>query len=218
MATVASLADDVYVLTNRPDLVSETQLAIRKAIFKFHSADTFKRDLTVQRLQMDSYPPISPDHWQWNIALSAFTRFRRPKFLRYPTDLAIPQRIPAPLIDWPVGAAWTGGFTEVTADNIFDRYSTQLANYFFVAGSNLTIRASYPYDYLDFGYYQYPEISPSPTPISSWICDQYPDAIVEEAAGTVFKMIGKDDEYNRYQTLFAENIAILRGTDVGEGV
>ena len=31
-------------------------------------------------------------------------------------------------------------------------------------------------------------------------------------------MIGKDDEYNRYQTLFAENLGILRGTDVGEGV
>ena len=52
MATLATLADDVYVLTNRPDLVSETRVALRKAIMKLHSADTFKRDLVTQRLQM----------------------------------------------------------------------------------------------------------------------------------------------------------------------
>jgi hypothetical protein len=74
------------------------------------------------------------------------------------------------------------------------------------------------HDYLDFGYYQYPELpAQSSGEITSWIADQYPDCIIEEAAGTVFKMIGKDDEHNRYQVLFQENITILRTTDVGEG-
>ena len=219
MATLDSLAADVYVLTNRPDLVSETRVALRKAIYKFHSADTFKRDLWTQRLQMALYPPIDPDQFRWNIALTEFPRFRRPRFLRYPPDLAIPLQIPAPLIDWPTGANWSREFVEVSSDNIFDSYRAEYTNYFFIAGSTLTIKAAYSVDYLDFSYYQYPLVPTVTTdPINSWICDQYPDAPIEEAAGTVFKMIGKDDEYNRYQTLFAENLGILRGTDVGEGV
>ena len=219
MATLDSLAADVYVLTNRPDLVSETRVALRKAIYKFHSADTFKRDLWTQRLQMALYPPIDSDQFRWNIALTEFPRFRRPRFLRYPPDLAIPIQTPAPLIDWPTGANWSREFVEVSSDNIFDSYRAEYTNYFFIAGSTLTIKAAYGVDYLDFSYYQYPLVPAVPTgPINSWICDQYPDAPIEEAAGTVFKMIGKDDEYNRYQTLFAENLGILRGTDVGEGV
>lgn len=219
MATSDSLAADVYVLTNRPDLVAETRVAIRKAIYKFHSADTFKRDLITQRLQMSLYAPLSLDSFRWVIPLSEFTRFRRPRFLRYPPELTITPQVPAPLIDWPVGAAWSKEFTEVSSDDIFDSYHSEYLNYYFIAGSALTIKSAYGMDYLDFSYYQYPLVPTVQTdPIISWICDQYPDAVIEEAAGTVFKMIGKDDEYNRYQTLFAENLSILRGTDVGEGV
>lgn len=202
MATVSSLADDVYVLTNRPDLVSETRVAIRKAIFKFHSADTFKRDLHSTRISMDQHQQFGPEDFRWSIPLSEFERFRRPKYLRTPVELP------------PVTE-----FIEVSADNLFDSYRYEHLNYFYLAGSSLTVRAAWGISHLDLWYYQYPEIPSSSTdPIKSWICDEYPDAIIEEAAGTVFKMIGKDDEFNRYQTLFAENIAILRATDVGEGV
>lgn len=219
MATIDSLAADVYVLTNRPDLVSETKVALRKAIFKCHSADTFKRDLTIQRLQMSLYPVLEPGSFRWNIALTEFPRFRRPKFLRYPPELSTPLQTPAPLIDYPTGAVWTREFTEIAADNLFDSYRSERSNYFYIAGSTITIKSSFGIDYLDFGYYQYPLIPALSTDnIMSWICDQYPDAVIEEAAGTVFKMIGKDDESARYQALFGENIMILRGTDVGEGV
>ena len=219
MATLATLADDVYVLTNRPDLVSETRVALRKAIMKLHSADTFKRDLVTQRLQMALYSPTSPGLFRWVIQLSDFPLFRRPKFLRYPPELAIPVQIPAPLIDYTGVVRWQREFKEVAADQLFDAYSSEWLNYFYVAGSSLVIKAAYGVDYLDFSYYKYPTIPTSTSdPIVSWICDQYPDAAIEEAAGTVFKMIGKDDEHARYQSLFAENIAILRGTDLGEGV
>ena len=219
MATIDSLSADVYVLTNRPDLVSETKVALRKSIFKCHSADTFKRDLAIQRLQMATYPTIEPNSFRWSIGLNEFPRFRRPKFLRYPPELGSPNIPPAPLIDYPTGAVWTREFTEIAADNLFDSYRSERSNYFYIAGSTITIKSSFGIDYLDFGYYQYPLIPALSTDnIVSWICNQYPDAVIEEAAGTVFKMIGKDDESARYQALFGENIMILRGTDVGEGV
>lgn len=202
MATLTTLAADVYTLTNRPDLVSETNVAIRKAIYKFHGADTFKRDIKTFRLQMSLYTPLAPDDYRWQIPLTTFPQFRRPKYLTTPlTSTAI-----------------VTVFYEVAADRLFDTYRCEYLNYFFIAGSTLVIKSVQSPDYLDLTYYAYP-IVPSVTTdtITSWIADQYPDAIIEEAAGTVFKMIGKDDEYSRYQTLFAENIQILRQTDVGEG-
>lgn len=204
MATINSISADVYTLTNREDLVPETKVAIRKAIFKFHSADTFKRDLRTTRLTMSTYPLVTPDQFRWEIQLSEFPNFRRPKVLRYPLELRL----------WH-----DNDFEELSAENLFDSYKAEVKRYFFVAGSILSIRADVSPDYLDFTYYAYPAVPPdSDATIQSWICDQYVDSIVEEAAGTVFKMIGKDDEYARYQTLFAENLAILRATDVGEGV
>lgn len=220
MATLTSLATDVYVLTNRPDLVAETRVALRKAIMKFHSADTFKRDLASRRLQMALFTPVQPNQFRWAIPLSEFPRFRRPSSLMYPLDLTPPQwQTPAPLIDWPAGFMRTRQYWETTADNLFDSYNAERQNCYFISGSILNIKSGWGADYLDFSYYQYPLVPTVPSDtITSWICDQYPDAVIEDAAGTVFKMIGKDDEYQRFMQLFAENLSILKMTDVGEGV
>lgn len=200
MATLSSIASDVYVLTNRPDLAQETKVAIRKAIFKFHGADTFKRDVAIQRIDFSSNTPIATNQFRWAIPLTDFPRFRRPRALIAPPDLVSP---------YP--------FEERTQADIFDHYGYEKPNYFFISGSLLTINSYHNLSYLDLSYYQWPAVPAVVTdPIVSWICDQYVDAIIEEAAGTVFKMIGKDDEYNRYQALFSENIAIVRGTDLGE--
>lgn len=220
MVTLAQLSNEVYILTNRPDLVAETRVAVRKAIMKFHSADTFKRDLKVTRLQMSTYPKTAVDQFRWSILLSEFGgQFRRPKSLIYPPELSPPTFVPAPLLDISVGISWQREYTEVTQDTIFDRYSAERLNYYYIAGNSLTIKSAFDVDYLDFWYYVYPVYNYLPNgdyTVGSWIVDQYPDAIIEEAAGTVFKMIGKDDEHNRYAQLFAENIAIVRMTDVGE--
>jgi len=45
MASLSSLISDVYILTNRPDLVAETELAVKKATLKLHHVDFFKKDL-----------------------------------------------------------------------------------------------------------------------------------------------------------------------------
>lgn len=220
MATLNSLAADVYVLTNRPELVAETRVSIRKAIMKFHAADTFKRDLTSKRLQMSQYTPLQPNQFRWSIPLSEFPRFRRPSSISYPMDLVPPQwNVPAPLIDWPAGYDRSRIYHETTADNLFDTYNQEKQNYYFITGSILTLKSGWLVDFLDVYYYQWPTIPTDPAAeITSWICDQYPDGIVEEAAGAVFKMIGKDDEYQRFMQLFAENIAIIKMTDLGEGV
>src|SRR5690606_12952030 len=104
MATLQEIAADVYVYTNRPDLVTETEVAIRKAIKKFHGADTFKRDLVVQRMDMTALPPTYHGQYRWSIPLADFPRYRRFDCVRYPAG-QYPQHNQAfaPLIDSAVG-------------------------------------------------------------------------------------------------------------------
>lgn len=217
MPTINDLADDVYVITNRPDLVTETMVAIRKAIKKFHGADTFNRDLKVQRIDMTQLTPIAPGQYRWTIPLSTFERFRRFSGVNYPVDRPIPiNQVPAPLID--VGTVFnaTRQFVQVAANNLFDGYGYERSSYYMLTGDSVTVKSSWYVDYLDFTFFQWPVIpADSATLLTSWIAAEYSEAISEEAAGQVFKMIGKDDEYQRFQALFAENLAIIKATDIG---
>lgn len=218
MATLASLADEVYTITNRPDLVAETLLSLRKAIRKFHGADTFKRDLAITRIDMTAQTPLDPNQYRWSLDLSLFPMLRRFKGVNYPTDLTLPiNQLPAPLTDWTVGFNRAKEFHEIAPDNLFDSYGYERQNYFFITGNTVTIKSGWYIDYLDFAYYTWPAIPTNSTDtINSWIVNEYPDAVIEEAAGVVFKMIGKDEEFGRFQGLFLENLAIIKASAIGE--
>lgn len=216
MTTYSDLVASVVAITNRQDLIAEMRVAIRKSIFKFHLADTFKRDLTIVSLNMSLYPSTN---FRWDIDLSnatVFPRYRKYNFLRIP-----PQNYPSPAsslpLDYPWGIPKSPMFTPVAADNIFDTYLVERTNYYYQAGMNLSVRATFQPQFLELGYYSYPSFINQDGNISiiSWIADQFPDCISEEAAGSIFKMIGKDDESQRYAQLFAENILMIRGTDIG---
>lgn len=194
MATLASLAADVYTLTNRPDLVAETLLSLKKAIRKFHGADFFKRDLATHPLNLLTLPTVTADVYKWEINLPDLTRFRKVK-----TIASLP----------------VCEFVELAPDDLFDGYGYEKPWYWLVAGSVLTLKSASPLQSALVYYYQWPDI-PADTggTLSSWIVNEYPDAVVEEAASAVFKMIGKDEEYNRFNELFTQNLAIIRGTDI----
>lgn len=219
MASFSELRDTVYTITNRPDLVNETTLALRKALFKFHSADSWKQDLNMVVLTMASHTPL--EQWRWNIPLSTFPRHRRPKNLRIPPqDFRVGMPSSGNALFYPPfnQLSTHGGFQFLTEDNIFDSYLLEKSNYFYMAGASIYIKASWEPLKLEYWYYQNPLFSSTEDPnnISSWIADQFPDYICEEASSAVFKAIGKDDEVSRYREIFAENLQLLRMSDVGE--
>lgn len=217
MATLTSLAAEVYTLTNRPDLVAETLISLRKAIRKFHGADTFKRDLATVRLAITSFTPVAANQYRWNIPLDNFPNFRRFKTVQYPLDRVTPaNQVAAPLVDWPGGFSPSREYCEVAVDNLFDSYGYEKSNYYFITGDTLNLKSGWYVDYLDFSYYKWPVIPAIGVALGSWIVNTYEDAIIEEAAGAVFKMIGKDEEFQRFQGLFLENLSIIKTTDLGE--
>jgi hypothetical protein len=217
MATLLTLAASVYEITNRPDLVAETLSSLRKAIRKFHGADTFKRDLATVQIDITALTPVAPNQYRWNIPLDNFPLYRRFKVVQYPIDKILPaSQVPAPLVDWPVGFSPSREYSEVAPDNIFDSYGYERANYYFITGDTVNLKSGWYVDYLNFTYYKWPLIGASGDTLGSWIVNSYPESVVEEAAGAVFKMIGKDEEFNRFQGMFLENLAIVKGSDIGE--
>lgn len=193
---LTSLVNDVYTLTNRPDLVGETLLAIRTATVKAHCSDYFYKDLVESGVQFDL------DLMQQSLDYKVlFPKWRALKYVR-------------PYI---YGTGNTLGYTTdvldvITPDDIVDSYRINRDNVCYVAGQTLQIRTSIATQYFLISYYKYPDTGVDT--YSSWIAEEQPAAIIYEAAATVFKSIGYDEQFAAYQGLVGAQYVELKTTNI----
>jgi len=176
--SLQSLIDDVYTLTNRPDLVAETSLAVRSATLKLHSLDNWYKDIYQTGIQWNPVDYIQSLEYR-----TLVPRYRKFKYLRKYSP--------------PTGNDMMGYdgdfFTLITPDNTLDDYGINRENVCYVAGAYINIRSNTQDQYMIFGCYIQPDITE--LGFSSWIADEYPFAIVTEAASKVFKTIGYDEQF-----------------------
>lgn len=189
--TLTELQQEVYTLTNRPDLVAETLLAVRQSTLALHQSDFFFRDIEETGISFTSsaytqeleYRPIIP-------------LFRSLKYLRKANA------------DGTVGAF----FTVVQPESILDSYGVDRTDVCYAAGASIEIKSSTQFQYAVLGYYANPNITVSG--YNSWIALDHPYAIVFEAAEKVFKMIGKTEEFAAYKLLRDEEKQRLMMTNI----
>lgn len=196
MATFAELCADVYTLTNRPDLVSETKLAVKAATLKAHQLDFFYKDIYEVGVQFDTsdyvqaleYRTISP-------------RYRALKYIRK-TDVS----------------GTPGDFLSViTPAMSLDKYGHQRDDICYAAGEVIQIKSSTSLQYILFGCYRNPDITENS--YSSWIAVDHPYCIVYEAAASVFKLTGDDEKSTVYKKLVDEQFMMLKASNIeAEGV
>jgi hypothetical protein len=193
----SEIVNDIYTLTNRPDLVAETALAIRKATLKMHSLDYFTQDRVSNIITITPAMQASILDNRYAIDLSPAggntTRYRAISFIREYNNPLTGQEIQ---------------FLKLEPDSIFNEYNLERQNYYYIAGSSAQLRSNKVLTQVTLAYYQYPDVNS--TTYTSWIAAQFPYAIIEEAARAIFKMIGKDEEAQTYQEATAENIAMLQ--------
>lgn len=192
----AELLAEVYTLTNRPDLVAETKLAVKAATLKAHQSDYFYKDLfetgitfsTADYIQSLDYRELLP-------------RYRALKYIRK-SDAA--------------GAL--GDFLSVITPALaLDRYGSQRADVCYTAGALIQIKSSTSLQYILFGCYLNPNITEAG--YSSWIALDHPYAIVYEAATTLFKTTGQDEQASVYQRLAKEQFDLIKVSNIeAEGV
>ena len=190
MASLNSLMTDVFTITNRPDLIAETKLAVKQATLKMHHVDYFPKDLFETGI---SWNPA--DYVQSLAYKNIIPRWRTFKYLRKYQD------------------SRPGDFFQLLGvEETLDRYAINKDNICYIAGDQLEIRSSTQDTYMLIGCYLHPDITDEG--YASWIADEHPFAIVFDAAATVFKMIGFDEQAAYLKQNVTEQIALLRQNQI----
>lgn len=192
MTTLTDLAADVYTLTNRPDLVNETNVALRAATLKMHQSDFYYKDLVEKPIVFSS--AAYNQSFQYK---SLFPQWRAVKYLRKVDPVTF---LPGTLLQL------------LTPDEILDGYGYQKQDVFYVAGQDLQINSSTQQANFIIGFYQHPTVVAAT--YSSWIADEFPFAIIFEACATIFKAIGFDEQEAVYRTLSAEQITLIKMSNI----
>lgn len=192
MATFTELLADVYTLTNRPDLVAESTLAVKVATLKAHQSDYFAKDVRTESVQFDdklTFQTLEPK--------TIFPRWRNLKYFRRYDDTAT---IPGPY------------FKVLEPDNVLDGYNVHKENIMYLAGEAYQIRSATAFKYALIGFYQFPSVAPAA--YISWIAVEHPYLIMIEAAITVFLSIGLRDEASGLKILRDEQLMILKSNNI----
>lgn len=202
--TLAELLAEVYALTNRPDLSAESTSAIKAALLKMHHVDFFYKDLQAALVSLPGTDFVA------SFETSLLPRFRAMKFIRkwYATSLNTQV--------WPAANGMAGPFlTLKEPSDILSSYGRELLDIYYVAGTSVNIRTSDAPPKLLVSWYQNPNATLAGLNAGTdWVCIEHPFAIVFDAASSVFKMIGYDEQSARFSQLVSEQIALLRISNI----
>lgn len=191
--TLTELRQAVYDLTNRPDLVSQTLLAIQKATLKIHHSDFYYKDLRESGLEFSGEAYFQELDYK-----TLFPLWRALKYLR----------------KYDAVALTAGKFFDIKepTDVLDYQYKNELTDICYAAGSVIQVKSSTSFQYAIVGYYTEPDITESG--YTSWIAIDHPFAIITEAAATVFRTIGKTDENATYLAMAIDEVNTLKLSNI----
>lgn len=181
---LGELCQEVFTITNRPELVNETQLALRRATLKFHMIDFWKRDRFEKTLTFAAASAVQID------LAANFERWRAFRTLA-PFDPVSGKILPCYDKNGD-----SRSLNEIDPEKLFDNYSMDRNDVFYVSGSSLNIRFASGQTGLYAAWYKYPLVAV--TNYSSWIADIYPYILIEEAAGHILTMLGQVEDGARF--------------------
>jgi hypothetical protein len=174
-----SIYNDVVELTKRPDLDSETVIAVRTATLSIHMRQSFPRDVSTQLAKLPNVV--------YSVALDVqvlFPRMRGISTCRV-TDISFAP-LETPRID------------VVELGDIYDNeYGTLKDNIAYQAGSSLNVRCNNGFYGVLLEYFQLPLVRREQ--YNSWIAMLAPDVIVVQAAANVFRTNGNEEKAKGYE-------------------
>ena len=189
------LTAEVVSITARPDLTTEIEAAVKAATLKAHSSDYYFNDLVEVAVQFDECRFI-----QTFDPSSIVAAYRQVKYMRI----------------WN-GDAATGTYGKflqhIQIAESLDPYGYNREDVFYMAGNFLQIRAKLGVEKILFGAYAHPVVTPEIS-YSSWIAEEYPYAIINEAARRIFMHIGYKDQASSMARLAAEEYRTLAVSNV----
>jgi hypothetical protein len=186
--TLTELITAVYGETRREDLVAQTENAVRAATLKAHSSDFYSKDIHETGIEFDTAGYIQS--WDY---VGLITNWRSLKYFKRVTDSTDTE----------------GKFLDIiTPEETLDSYGLARKDVAYVAGRVLEIRSSVEFSQALIGAYVYPVVTA--IGYSSWVAEQFPYAIVHEAARRIFLSTGLKSEADGQRELVAEEFRLLK--------
>lgn len=175
MSLYTDIQSAVFVWTNRPKLIAETDLAIKQALRTAHKAGSFYRDLVELVLTLQPTTTIQ----QLDMSVLA-PRYRQLAYVK------------------PTGADLI--YKPITIQELMDQDGYFKTDIYYGVGQYLNIRANSPSADLTLCYYQYPTTNPIAS-IDSWIAEFHQDLIVLWASASILALIGETEVKTRVEAL-----------------
>ena len=186
--TFNEILEEIYLITNRRDLVDLTKATLKAATLKGHKTDFYSKDIFETGVD---FLTLAYSHSYDYISL--ISNFRAFKYLRRVEDAADTE----------------GTFLDIiTVDQVLDSYGVGRTDIAYVAGRVLEMRASVEFRYALLGCYVQPIVTEAA--YTSWIAEQQPYYIIHESARRIFMAIGQMDESGQQTRLMAEELTELR--------
>lgn len=197
----SELVNNVYTETGRSDLVDETASAVIASTLKMHGLEFFFKDITSAKVVFDVPAYIE------SLDTAALPRYRSLSYLRKwdPTFNAYQQN---PLVLPPAQSNSLGGIVNpnlalaflkiITPDDIFDGYGAEKVDVCYQLGACLYIKSSTTLSQMMVGWYQWPLAIANDAKYFSWIANEYPYAIIYDAASAILQKIGQTDAARKY--------------------
>lgn len=174
----SQLCQDVMTKTGRPELVAETQLAVRQATKFVHMSNFWLRDCMEQRFD---FPVVG---YTFQVDTSLLARYRK---LRYVKKFDLATNIPK--------EGESHKLSEGSPTDLFDRYQAPRSNIYYLSGSSINVKCNSQEQSLLFAWYKYPDTNPES--FSSWIAEAYDPIIIDKAAANIFRDTGMTEDANR---------------------
>lgn len=186
----SELVQEVLTITKRRDLQERTESAVRAATLKMHHSDFYYKDLHETAIQFTNELVI-----QNFLPTEIYPNFRKVKYLRF----------------WRGDAnGGPGLFLEpIQIENSLDLYQNFKNNVYYMAGQLLQIRCNPAVKRVLFAAYLHPVVTPEAS-YKSWIAEEYPYAIIYEAARAIFRSISLTDQANAYEALTSEVLGEIK--------
>lgn len=189
MALWDDLLDEIYVLTNRPDLSAETAIALRQTTRLAHKSGKYWRDLKtklITGLALDAIQSI-------DLAVEA-PRFRGVARL-CSTD--------NPQLE----------FKDTLASDLLDPDGYYRTNVYWGLGNRLNVRAAAPEAAYTLDYFEYPIMTPTAS-YATWLAEEHRDLLVTMSAANVLSMVGETEIAGRLQGLATAELAMLKNSNL----
>lgn len=200
---IATIRNNIYTITGRPDRIDETNLAIQTATLELHGLENWWRDKVEQEVVFSA-----PWNYQ-QIPLINLPRFRTFSYLRKfdPTGTD-------PLTNIVGSGAPGTFFTPLQPDKILDRYNQTQDNVYYLTGGGqlqnavCQLRSSVAFQYLMIGWMKFPQVEDL-TNYTSWIAELFPWAIIHRAAQMMKRYVQDSDQVKLLDANAQLHIGIL---------